>query len=158
MLANHWSTDANSKRDECLIGVLSPEGVKAMNEDAVRAAKELAKIKSERKDKALQPDVFTQAKLVKKHAESHDTKYVPDPSLFYAVLRPIWLQALHVRSAQTARRQSWVAWTAHRQARLYCRAFQGPGGLAALHSHTPSLARGGRRHVRSPREDVPAFG
>ena len=94
-----------------------------MNEDAVRAAKELAKIKSERKDKALQPDVFTQAKLVKKHAESHDTKYVPDPSFFYAVLRPTWLQALHVRSAQTARRQSWVDWTAHRKARLYCRAF-----------------------------------
>ena len=44
MLANHWSTDANSKRDECLIGVLSPEGVKAMNEDAVRAAKELPKM------------------------------------------------------------------------------------------------------------------
>ncbi|EJF63681.1 hypothetical protein DICSQDRAFT_101612 [Dichomitus squalens LYAD-421 SS1] len=65
---------AHSKRDECLIGVLSPEGVKTMNEDAVRAAKELAKIKSERKDKALQPDVFTQAKLVKKHAESHDTQ------------------------------------------------------------------------------------
>ncbi len=67
--------DAHSKRDECLIGVLSLEGMKAMQEDAVRAAQELAKVKSERKDKALQPDVFTQAKLIRKTKESHDTRY-----------------------------------------------------------------------------------
>ena len=67
--------DAHSKRNECLIGILSHEGMKVMQEDAVRAAQELAKIKSERKDKSLQPDVFTQAKLIRKHLESHDTRY-----------------------------------------------------------------------------------
>lgn len=46
-----------------------------MQEDAIRAAQELAKIKSERKGKSLQPDVFTQAKLIRKHLESHDTRY-----------------------------------------------------------------------------------
>ena len=47
-----------------------------MQVDAVQAAQELAKVKSECKDKALQPDIFTQAKLVQKHVESHDTRCV----------------------------------------------------------------------------------
>lgn len=70
--------DANGKRDECLIGMLSDEGIKAMEEDAVRAAKELAKIKSERHGAALQPDVFTLAKLVTRKELSSDTRYVSD--------------------------------------------------------------------------------
>ncbi|KAI0746770.1 hypothetical protein C8Q80DRAFT_1105703 [Daedaleopsis nitida] len=65
---------ANSKKDECLIGALSEEGVKAMKEDAGRAAKELAKVKAERKGIALQPDLFTQAKLVKRKEVSADTR------------------------------------------------------------------------------------
>ncbi|KAI0358058.1 hypothetical protein OH77DRAFT_1502602 [Trametes cingulata] len=65
---------ANGKRDECLIGMLSEEGIKAMEEDAVRAAKELAKVKAERKGLALQPDLFTQAKLVKRTEVSPDTR------------------------------------------------------------------------------------
>ena len=68
--------DANSRKDECLIGSLSEEGIKAMEEDAKRAAKELAKVKEERKGLALQPDVFTQAKLVKRKEVSSDTRYV----------------------------------------------------------------------------------
>ncbi|KAL1944973.1 hypothetical protein VTO73DRAFT_2593 [Trametes versicolor] len=65
---------ANGKRDECLIGMLSDEGIKAMEEDAVRAAKELAKIKAERHGAALQPDVFTLAKLVNRKELSSDTR------------------------------------------------------------------------------------
>ncbi|TFY58429.1 hypothetical protein EVJ58_g6427 [Rhodofomes roseus] len=65
---------ANSKKDECLIGALSEEGIKAMEEDAKRAAKELAKVKEERKGLALQPDVFTRAKLVKRKEVSSDTR------------------------------------------------------------------------------------
>ncbi|EIW58264.1 uncharacterized protein TRAVEDRAFT_47429 [Trametes versicolor FP-101664 SS1] len=65
---------ANGKRDECLIGMLSDEGIKAMEEDAVRAAEELAKIKAERHGAALQPDVFTLAKLVKRKELSSDTR------------------------------------------------------------------------------------
>ena len=57
-----------------MIGKLSEDGVKAMQEDAVRAAKELAKVKEERKGMALQPDVFTQAKLVKRQEVSSDTR------------------------------------------------------------------------------------
>ena len=74
--ADHASTliDANGKKDECLIGKLSEDGVNAMREDAVRAAKELAKVKEERKGMALQPDVFTQAKLVKRQEVSSDTR------------------------------------------------------------------------------------
>ncbi len=72
------SSDANGKRDECLIGMLSDEGIKAMEEDAVRAAKELAKIKAERHGAALQPDVFTLAKLVARKELSSDTRYVVD--------------------------------------------------------------------------------
>lgn len=71
-------SDANSKRDECLIGMLSDEGIKAMAEDAIRAAEELAKIKAERHGAALQPDVFTLAKLVKRKELSSDTRYVSD--------------------------------------------------------------------------------
>ncbi|KAH9920934.1 uncharacterized protein B0H18DRAFT_1190512 [Fomitopsis serialis] len=65
---------ANSKKDECLIGALSEEGIKAMEEDARRAAKELAKVKEERKGLALQPDVFTRAKLVERKEVSSDTR------------------------------------------------------------------------------------
>lgn len=72
-------SDANGRRDECLIGMLSDEGIKAMEEDAVRAAEELAKIKAERHGAALQPDVFTLAKLVKRKELSSDTRYVIDP-------------------------------------------------------------------------------
>ena len=74
--ADRFATDANSRKDECLIGSLSEEGIKAMEEDAKRAAKELAKVKEERKGLALQPDVFTQAKLVKRKEVSSDTRYV----------------------------------------------------------------------------------
>ena len=59
-----------------MIGALSKEGVKAMEEDAKRAAHELAKVKEERKGLALQPDVFTQVKLVKRQEVSSDTRYV----------------------------------------------------------------------------------
>ncbi|RDX54486.1 hypothetical protein OH76DRAFT_1461500 [Lentinus brumalis] len=65
---------ANGKKDECLIGALSEEGIKFMQDDAVRAAKELARVKEERKDMALQPDLFTQAKLIKREEVSPDTR------------------------------------------------------------------------------------
>ncbi|KAI0717397.1 hypothetical protein C8T65DRAFT_717276 [Cerioporus squamosus] len=65
---------ANGKKDECLIGALSQEGVQAMEEDAVRAAKELAAVKKKRMGMALQPDLFTQAKLVKRKEVSSDTR------------------------------------------------------------------------------------
>lgn len=48
-----------------------------MEGDAKRAAKELAKVKEERKGLALQPDVFTQVKLVERKEVSSDTRYVP---------------------------------------------------------------------------------
>ncbi|KAI0325977.1 hypothetical protein GY45DRAFT_1374345 [Cubamyces sp. BRFM 1775] len=65
---------ANSLRDKMLIGVLSEEGIQAMKEDAIRAAKELQKVKSDRQGLALQPDLFTQAKLVRKKEVSSDTR------------------------------------------------------------------------------------
>ncbi|KAI0630568.1 hypothetical protein C8Q77DRAFT_1133937 [Trametes polyzona] len=65
---------ANGKRDGCLIGKLSEDGVKAMEEDAQRATKEMAKVKAERKGFALQPDLFTQAKLIKRKEVSSDTR------------------------------------------------------------------------------------
>ncbi|KAI0659447.1 hypothetical protein C8Q70DRAFT_1053815 [Cubamyces menziesii] len=65
---------ANSLRDKMLIGVLSEEGIQAMKEDAIRAAKELQKVKADRQGLALQPDLFTQAKLVRKKEVSSDTK------------------------------------------------------------------------------------
>lgn len=46
-----------------------------MNEDGERAAKELARVKEERKGIALQPDLFTQAKLIKREEVSADTRY-----------------------------------------------------------------------------------
>ncbi|KAJ3533482.1 hypothetical protein NM688_g7276 [Phlebia brevispora] len=67
--------DANSKRDECYIGVLSNEAVGEMKKDAMRAADALAKVKKEREDFALQPDLFTSATLVKKTEVSEDTRY-----------------------------------------------------------------------------------
>ncbi|KAI0369801.1 hypothetical protein BV20DRAFT_996285 [Pilatotrama ljubarskyi] len=57
---------AHGKRDECLIGELTEAGIKAMEEDAVRAAQELKELKEARKGLALQPDSFTAAKLVKR--------------------------------------------------------------------------------------------
>jgi len=45
-----------------------------MEEDAKRAAKELAKVKEEREGLALQPDVFTRAKLVERKEVSSDTR------------------------------------------------------------------------------------
>ncbi|KAI0819144.1 hypothetical protein BC628DRAFT_1404234 [Trametes gibbosa] len=65
---------ANGKRDECLVGQLSEAGIESMQQDAVRAAKELAKVKAERKGLALQPDSFTLAKLVNKKEVSSDTR------------------------------------------------------------------------------------
>ncbi|KAI0358306.1 hypothetical protein OH77DRAFT_1581746 [Trametes cingulata] len=64
---------AHGKRDECLIGVLTQEGIKAMEQDAVRAAKELEELKKARKGLALQPDVFTAAKLVRRKPVSADS-------------------------------------------------------------------------------------
>ncbi|KAI0761830.1 hypothetical protein BD413DRAFT_485296 [Trametes elegans] len=57
---------AHSKRDECLIGLLTEEGIQAIAEDSARAARELQQLKNVREDLALQPDVFTAAKLVKR--------------------------------------------------------------------------------------------
>lgn len=57
-----------------MIGVLSDEGLKTMEKDAERAAKVLAKIKEERKDFALQPDVFVAARLVKRKELNKDTR------------------------------------------------------------------------------------
>ncbi|PCH32962.1 hypothetical protein WOLCODRAFT_147072 [Wolfiporia cocos MD-104 SS10] len=65
---------ANSKRDECFIGVLSKEGMDAMRKDAERVSKELAKLKEERKDYALQPDSYIAVKLVKRKEITHDTR------------------------------------------------------------------------------------
>ncbi|CDO69334.1 hypothetical protein BN946_scf184746.g15 [Trametes cinnabarina] len=57
---------ANGKRDECLIGILSSDGIQAMKQDALRAMKELQRVKAERQGFALQPDLFTRAKLVRR--------------------------------------------------------------------------------------------
>lgn len=66
--------DANSRRDECLIGTLSKEGMEAIERDAERAAKVLKKVKEERKGLALQPDVYMPAKLVKRVEKNDDTR------------------------------------------------------------------------------------
>ncbi|KIP03550.1 hypothetical protein PHLGIDRAFT_496512 [Phlebiopsis gigantea 11061_1 CR5-6] len=65
---------ANLKRDECLIGVLSPEAAEEMEKDAQRAAEDLAKLKEERKGLVLQPDTFVRATLVERKEVSHDTR------------------------------------------------------------------------------------
>ncbi|KAI0831873.1 hypothetical protein BC628DRAFT_1310601 [Trametes gibbosa] len=65
---------AHGKRDECLIGVLSAEGIKTMEEDADRAEKELRSLKEVRRGLALQPDGFTSAKLVRRTDVSADSR------------------------------------------------------------------------------------
>ncbi|KAI9062568.1 hypothetical protein FKP32DRAFT_806572 [Trametes sanguinea] len=65
---------AHGKRDECLIGTLTPEGIAAMERDAKRAAKELEVLKATRKGLALQPDVFIAAKLVRRKNVSADSR------------------------------------------------------------------------------------
>ena len=64
------------RRDEGLIGVLSEDGIRAMQADSVRAAKELAVLKAQRKGLALQPDVFIPAKLVKRTKVTADSRWV----------------------------------------------------------------------------------
>ncbi|KAI0675969.1 hypothetical protein C8Q78DRAFT_360877 [Trametes maxima] len=64
---------AHGKRDECLVGVLTAEGIKAMEEDAARAAKELRELKAARQGLALQPDAFTPAKLLRRKPVSADS-------------------------------------------------------------------------------------
>ncbi|KZV93843.1 molybdopterin binding oxidoreductase [Exidia glandulosa HHB12029] len=77
--AGHATVDAttqyaNSKRDECFIGVLSAAGVKAMREDGKRAAKELEAVKEKRAGLAVMPDTFCSAKLKSRKEVSNDTR------------------------------------------------------------------------------------
>ncbi|KAI0630736.1 hypothetical protein C8Q77DRAFT_1062963 [Trametes polyzona] len=65
---------AHGRRDECLVGVLNAEGIKAMEEDAKRAARELQELKEARVGLALQPDVFTAAKLVRRTSVTADSR------------------------------------------------------------------------------------
>ncbi|KAI0073788.1 hypothetical protein K474DRAFT_1602723 [Panus rudis PR-1116 ss-1] len=69
-----YGHDANSRRDESLVGALNKDGIRVMEKEAIRARKELAKIKAERKGLSLQPDLFTPAKLVKRKEVSGDTR------------------------------------------------------------------------------------
>lgn len=66
--------DANSKRDECLIGSLTETAVEEMEQDAKRAEEVLAKVKKAREGFTLQPDCFTRVTLLKKKAISKDTR------------------------------------------------------------------------------------
>lgn len=65
---------ANSQRDKLLIGKLSEDGVKALQEDAKRAAANQAKLKKEREGMALTPFSYSAATLVRKHEVSADTR------------------------------------------------------------------------------------
>ncbi|KAI0746771.1 hypothetical protein C8Q80DRAFT_795793 [Daedaleopsis nitida] len=65
---------AHTRRDECFIGNLSEEGVRVMQEDSVRAAKALAQLKAKRQGLALQPDVFTAAKLIRRKEINADSR------------------------------------------------------------------------------------
>lgn len=65
---------ADSKKDECYIDVLSDSGVKAMREDAKRAAADLEKLKEERAGLAVMPDTFWFAKLQSRKEVSKDTR------------------------------------------------------------------------------------
>lgn len=65
---------ANSQRDKLLIGKLSEDGVKALQEDAKRAAKNQAKLKEERAGMALTPFSYSAATLVNKRNVSADTR------------------------------------------------------------------------------------
>lgn len=67
-------TDAHMRRDEGLVGGLSEDGIKTMQADSVRAAKELAKLKAQRKGLALQPDVFVPAKLIRRKQITADSR------------------------------------------------------------------------------------
>lgn len=106
------STVAHGKRDECLLGVLSAEAIKVMEQDAARAAKELQELKEARKGLALQPDAFTAAQLVKRADISHDSRYEPgiSASLNRAHRAAACHQAIYVRASSPARRQSGKAW------------------------------------------------
>ena len=68
-------TDAHQRRDEGLIGRLSPDGVETMQEDAIRAAKELEQVKAQRQQYVLQPDVFVPAKLLRRRELNSDSRY-----------------------------------------------------------------------------------
>ncbi|EIN07313.1 hypothetical protein PUNSTDRAFT_121467 [Punctularia strigosozonata HHB-11173 SS5] len=65
---------ADSKRDECYIGVLTEAGAKAMKEDAKRAAKELKELKEGRKGLALMPDTFCPVILKNRQVLNADTR------------------------------------------------------------------------------------
>ncbi|KAL7280444.1 hypothetical protein ACG7TL_005374 [Trametes sanguinea] len=65
---------AHGKRDECLVGTLTPEGISAMEQDAERAAKEMEALKAARQGLALQPDVFIAATLVRRTTVSADSR------------------------------------------------------------------------------------
>lgn len=67
-------SDANSKRDECFIGVLTDEAIKEMEKDSQRAAESFAQVKEARKGLTLQPDSFTHAILIRKTIVSNDTR------------------------------------------------------------------------------------
>lgn len=59
-----------------------------MEKDAERAAKALAKVKEERKEFALQPDVFAAAKLVKRKELNEDTRFVSLSDVVIADIAP----------------------------------------------------------------------
>ncbi|KAH9893279.1 hypothetical protein C8Q73DRAFT_827907 [Cubamyces lactineus] len=65
---------AHGKRDECLIGMLTEEGVRTMEEQAKRAAQELQELKAARSGLALQPDSFVAAKLLRRKDVSADSR------------------------------------------------------------------------------------
>ncbi|CDO68387.1 hypothetical protein BN946_scf184815.g34 [Trametes cinnabarina] len=65
---------AHGKRDECLIGILTLEGIEAIVRDAKRAAEELEELKASRQGLALQPDVFIAAKLIRRKDISADSR------------------------------------------------------------------------------------
>ncbi|KAI0327001.1 hypothetical protein GY45DRAFT_48029 [Cubamyces sp. BRFM 1775] len=65
---------AHGKRDECLIGMLTEEGIRTMEEQAKRAAQELQELKAARSGLALQPDSFVAAKLLRRNDISSDSR------------------------------------------------------------------------------------
>ncbi len=66
--------DAHLRRDEGLIGGLSEDAIKVMQADSIRAAKDLAELKAQRKGLALQPDVFVPAKLIRRKSVTADSR------------------------------------------------------------------------------------
>ena len=99
-VSESFTAVAHGKRDECLVGMLTDEGIRTMEEQAKRAAQELQELKATRSGLALQPDSFVAAKLLCRKDVSPDSRCFLCPTAHCVHIMTLssscLLQALHL--------------------------------------------------------------